>query len=332
MNVKPPLISILLPVYNGEKYIHEAISSILMQTFEDWELIIINDGSNDESEPVILSFEDKRIRYYNHKNMGLARTLNKGISLARGKYIARQDQDDISLPTRLGKQVSFFEANPHSVLLGTRANILEEDKRTARMQLHPLSDAEIKLGLLFDNFFVHSSVMINKDLLLKVGGYSEDPSRQPPEDYELWSRIMRLGHQLANLSEPLLLYREVHSSMSRAGKSPFARKLAIISAENLRWASDLMSDDEDINRVANLMAGNYDLLCGFSLNKSLGILKLAINGICKKNHIDPVTVKPAIAKWRNQFILRYLDYRTGGLLNNYVKGPIRRFIKKVAFR
>lgn len=322
-----PLISILLPVYNGAKYLHAAITSILTQTYENWELIIINDGSKDESESIISSFKDKRIRYYSQVNMGLAKTLNRGISLAKGKYIARQDQDDISLPTRLEKQASFFEANPCVALLGTRAQILEEDKPTTRIQLHPLSDTEIKLGLLFDNFFVHSSVMINRDLLLEVGGYCEDPCRQPPEDYELWSRIMRVG-QLANLPEPLLLYREVSSSMSRAGKSPFAQKLAVISAENLKWASDFISDDEEIANLANLMAGNYDLLIGFRLQQSLRVFDRAIEGLCKKNHVDPKQIKQPIVKWRKQFVLRYLDYRTGGALSNHVQGRFRSFIKK----
>ncbi|APC05321.1 hypothetical protein AOC10_01645 [Polynucleobacter asymbioticus] len=331
MNKETNLISVILPVYNGARYLRAAIDSILQQTYFHFELIIINDGSKDESESVILSFDDKRIRYYSQDNMGLAKTLNRGISLANGKYIARQDQDDISLPARLEKQVLFLEANPHTVLLGTRAQILEEDQPTARMQSHPLSDAELKLGLLFDNFFVHSSVMVNKDLLVETGGYCEDPFRQPPEDYELWSRIMRVG-QLANLPEPLLMYREVSSSMSRNGKSPFARKIAVISAENLSWASDLEQDNADTVRLANLMAGNYDLLSGFSFNKSFGVLKLAIEGLCKKNEIELNTLKPEVAKWHKQFALRYLDYRTGGKLSNYIQGPLRSLIKKVAFR
>ena len=326
-----PLISILLPVYNGGKYLKEAISSILSQTYENWELIIINDGSKDDSESVVMSFSDDRIHYYTQENIGLAKTLNKGIALARGVLIARQDQDDICLPARLERQVMFLEKNPHISLLGTRADIIEENIFTSRMHLHPLGNLEIKLGLLFDNFFVHSSVMMRKNLLLEVGGYSEDVSRQPPEDYELWSRFMRQGKQVANLPESLLVYREAASSMSRNGKNPFAQKLALLSAENLAWAADLKPNDLDILHLANLMVGNYESLSGLSLKKSWKVLNLAMAGLCKKNHANIQSVEPSILRWRKQFGMRYLDYRTGGFLSSHLQDSLRTFIKKLLF-
>lgn len=282
MITKNPQVSVVLPVYNGEKYLTESIASILAQTFEDFEFIIINDGSSDRSEEIIRSFADSRIRYFSQANQGLSKTLNRGIALASGKYIARQDQDDISLSIRLEKQVLFLEENPCTLLLGTHAQILEEDRLADRMQAHPLSDAEIRLGMLFDNFFVHSSVMIRREALIEAGGYSEDITRQPPEDYELWSRIMRQG-ELANLAEPLLVYREVANSMSRSGKSPFGQKLAIISAENLAWAASLNGNKLAISNLAHLMAGNYENLSKLRLKDSLEILNLAMTGMGKKN-------------------------------------------------
>ena len=109
-----PLITVLMPVYNGEKYLQQAIESILKQTFTDFEFLIINDGSTDNSENIILSYDDSRIRYIkNEENLRLIRTLNKGIELAKGKYIARMDCDDISLPYRFEKQLKEFQNNPH---------------------------------------------------------------------------------------------------------------------------------------------------------------------------------------------------------------------------
>ena len=111
--MKNPLVSILMPVYNSEKYLREAIKSILNQTFTNFELIIINDGSTDNSLKIIKSFKDNRIKIIKNKgNLGLIKTLNKGIDLAQGKYIARMDADDIAMPKRLEKQIAFFNENP----------------------------------------------------------------------------------------------------------------------------------------------------------------------------------------------------------------------------
>src|SRR4051812_15533497 len=118
-----PKISVLLPVYNAEPYLKEAIDSVLQQTFADFELIIINDGSKDRSADIIKSYTDKRILFIDQENIGLSATLNKGIALARGEYIARQDNDDISRPERFRKQVTYLDAHPRTMLLGTAAEI-----------------------------------------------------------------------------------------------------------------------------------------------------------------------------------------------------------------
>ena len=115
-----PKVTVLMPVYNGEKYLKEAITSILLQTFDDFEFLIINDGSSDASVDIIQSFRDPRIRLvHNDTNIGLIATLNKGLKLAHGKYVARMDQDDISLPRRLEKQTYFMDNNPDVGVCGT---------------------------------------------------------------------------------------------------------------------------------------------------------------------------------------------------------------------
>ncbi|MFH1863757.1 MAG: glycosyltransferase, partial [bacterium] len=198
-------------------------------------LIIINDGSKDKSLSIAKGFKDSRIKVYTQTNKGLAKTLNRGISLSKGTYLARQDQDDFSYPKRLEKQVNYLNKNPKCGLAGTWAEIWEGDnKNTHRNHKHPSTNKLLQFFLLFNNPFVHSSVMIRKKALKEVGLYSTDKSRQPPEDYELWSRIAQ-KYELANIPEILHAYLEIPSSMSRS-KLGFKSKVAKISRENLRRA------------------------------------------------------------------------------------------------
>jgi glycosyltransferase involved in cell wall biosynthesis len=227
-----PKVSVLLPVYNGEPYLKAAIESILNQTFRDFELIIIDDGSKDRSKEIISQFKDKRIRWQSQPNAGLASTLNKAMKLAHGDYLARQDQDDLSLPERLAKQVDFLDKHPNIGVVGTASKVWIEDKPTEQTLKHPSQNPEIQFNLLFDTPFVHSSVTIRRSTLDKVGLYTTDPKRQPPEDYELWSRLGR-SCQLANLPDTLHIYRETKGSMSRVGPCPFVDKVVTISQENI---------------------------------------------------------------------------------------------------
>jgi len=209
-----PKISVILPVFNAQSYLRESIDSILSQSFQDFELIIINDGSTDQSLSIMKSYTDPRIRIIHQANAGLPISLNRGIAIAQGQYLARQDADDISLPERFSKQVAYLDANPQCALLGTWAQILVENALTERSLSHPHLNGDIQLKLPFFNCFVHSSVMIRKSILKNSGVYPEDPEKFPPEDYDLWLRIAR-NAEVANLPEMLLHYREVPSSISR---------------------------------------------------------------------------------------------------------------------
>jgi glycosyltransferase involved in cell wall biosynthesis len=254
-----PSVSVLLPVYNGVEYLTEAIESILGQTFSDFELIIIDDGSTDNPSAIIERYRDRRIRLYVQENEGLARTLNRGIALARGMYIARQDQDDISLSTRLEKQVDFLQANPEVGMVGTWANIWIGSKPGKRAHRHPEDNQLLQFELLFDNPFVHSSMMLRRSVFDCVGLYTTDKERQPPEDYELWSRVAR-KFNVANLHEVLVVYREVSSSMSRMGPNPFLNNLIAISAENFAWRLGESVPTQDIQDVAALFHNAFDRL------------------------------------------------------------------------
>lgn len=197
------LVSVILPAYNAGPYISEAISSILNQTYTNFELIIINDFSTDNTEEQILSFADKRIIYTkNEQNSGLIFNLNKGIELSKGKYLVRMDADDISMPTRFEEQVTFMEANPQIGVCGSWHIGFGAKEGVAQYEAH---DNEIKLQMLFHCRFCHPAVIIRKDVLTTNNlNYSVDFPHA--EDYELWAR-MAFKTQFANIQKVLLKYR-----------------------------------------------------------------------------------------------------------------------------
>lgn len=246
----------LLPVYNGAEYLVAAMESILSQSYRNFEVIIIDDGSSDDSADIIRKFQDPRIRAYRQDNQGLAATLNRSVNLAKGEYLARQDQDDLSLPTRFEKQVEFLEAHKDYGMVGTWAEIWVGNAKSERIHRHPAENLHLQFDLLFDNPFVHSSVMVRKSVLDRVGLYSTDRTRQPPEDYELWSRVAR-QFNVANIPEVLLIYREVLGSMSRAGASPFLDRVINISIENLLWATSMQSQNSHVTDLAALNHAAY---------------------------------------------------------------------------
>jgi glycosyltransferase involved in cell wall biosynthesis len=199
----PPKISVLMPAYNAEKYIKEAIESILNQTFVDFELLIINDGSTDNTEKEILSFTDGRIIYVkNETNLGLANSLNKGIKLAKGKYIARMDSDDISLPSRLEVQVDFLDKYEDIALCSTGLQMFGANDKliTGRADFE-----EIKIDLLFSSAIGHASSMFRKDVFTQNNLFFNQYFF-PAEDYELWTRAV-FYCKMTNLPVPYYLYR-----------------------------------------------------------------------------------------------------------------------------
>ena len=246
-----PLVSVLLPVYNCAHYVHEAISSILRQTFVDFELLVLDDGSTDDTPRVLAGISDPRMLVLQHANKGLPATLNRGISLAKGKYIARQDADDVSLPERLARQVQYMEAHPECGLLGTWSSILRDRAETGRMHKHPADHATLAFEILFDSQFVHPSVMFRRSVVETVGGYSTDISKRGPEDYDLWVRIAR-QFRMANIPEPLIQYREIEGSMSRSGGEVWRQKVMRISGEAIAWAADVELPDRTVEDLVAL--------------------------------------------------------------------------------
>ena len=194
-----------MPAYNAAKYIKEAIDSILAQTYCDFEFIIVNDGSTDNTKEIILSYSDPRIVYIeNEQNSGICVTLNKGLDAAKGRYIVRMDSDDIALPQRLEVQVRYMDANPGIGASGSDIEIFGEGISPHIFeQLH--TPDECKAGLLFNSCFAHPSVIIRKDILDQYNLQYNDDFRGL-EDYELWWQIGKYA-DLNNIAVPLLRYR-----------------------------------------------------------------------------------------------------------------------------
>ena len=331
MNVKrdpshPPMISVLLPVFNSERYLRASIESVLNQTFGDFEIIAIDNGSTDGTAPILDGLTDPRVRVIHQPNTGLAGTLNRGIELARGRYIARQDADDLSRPTRFEQQVAFMESHPDCALLGTRAAIWMGDQPSGRAHDHPVEDAALRFELLFNNPFVHSSVMLRKSAVEAAGGYSTDARRQPPEDYELWSRLAR-RHAVANLGDRLTIYREVPASISRQGRDPFVEKLVLISAENLAAALGMDEPSTDLRDIAALTHTSYRHLSG---NPDLARMCSLVQAAARHIHLSAggsdvlERAKLRIKALRHQYLL----YR----LNIGWHRPIARFARNLRAR
>lgn len=192
-----PLVSIVMPLYNGEEYLHEAIASVIYQTYENIELVIVNDGSKDRSEEIVRSFakNDSRIKLINQENTGIVGALNNGVAQAKGSLIARMDADDISFLDRIKQQVEAFNSNPSAVLVCSGFEIIDEKSQFMYREILPTRNSEIKRGLLLYNLIAHGSVMFKKDAFNAVGGYSDKCG--PTEDYELWGRLATQGDFLA---------------------------------------------------------------------------------------------------------------------------------------
>lgn len=182
-----------MPVYNAGKFLQDAIDSVLKQTFENFELIAINDGSTDKSGEILDQYArlDPRIIVKHRENRGLVATLNESISLARGDYIARLDSDDIAFSDRLSRQVAILSKKPKVVLVAGCFEVFDEDSEYLYREVIPAYNEDIKRAMYLRNPIGHSSVMFRKSAFDKVGGYSSECG--PTEDYELWSRLAREG-------------------------------------------------------------------------------------------------------------------------------------------
>ncbi len=205
MNYSTPLVSVILPVYNGGQYLKLAIDSILEQTYQHFELIIINDGSTDETDTVIKSYHDKRIRYFSRENKGLIQTLNEGLYYATGEFIARHDADDLSVPERFDQQVNFLTNHTDVVLVGSFASVINDRGIVIDEMQRPVTSEQLFAYLPFFSPFVHGSVMFRQTTITtyKIAYRNEFIHA---EDYFFWHELMQQG-KAYNLPTALYWYR-----------------------------------------------------------------------------------------------------------------------------
>lgn len=238
-----PKVTVLMSVHNGEKYLREAIESILNQTFKDFEFLIVNDGSTDSSKEIILSYDDPRIVYVeNETNIGLTKSLNKGLKLAKGEYIARMDADDWSYPKRLEVQNGFLDSNSEVVLAGSLSEIIEMDGSIS-FQHRSSNKEQLYYDLTFSNIFAHSSVMFRKKTVADIGGYDESFSKS--QDFDLWYRLSRRW-PIALIDKKLLRWRNssenisnLHSEIQQEyAKNMYRRNIQKLLPENSKISPD----------------------------------------------------------------------------------------------
>lgn len=235
-----PRVSVVIPIYNAEAYVGEALDSVLRQTFGDFELLAIDDGSTDRSADVVLARNDARIRLVrNAENLGLAGVRNLALSAVRGEYIAWLDADDVSLPPRLERQVALLDDDASLAMCGTWVRTLGTTQ--PREWHYPTAPDVIRARFLFDDPFATSSVMIRRSILGDALRF--EMAYPPAEDYDLWERVSA-GHRTANVPEVLTLYRVHAMQTSRAKAESQRRAIWAIQARQLARLGIAASDDE----------------------------------------------------------------------------------------
>lgn len=266
---KGPLVSVVMPVYNGARYLREACESVLSQSLTCLELIVVNDGSTDGAEKILNQFAqaDDRVRVFHQDNKGVAEALNKGISEARGKYIARMDSDDICMPDRLAKQVDFMESHPEVGLCG--AGWCYTGKRSG-MVIPAADDARIRAVQMFWPCLSHPTVMMRRELIIKHDLYYDTGFKQA-EDYELWLRFAR-HTKMANIPEPLLIYRVFEKQATTMYGFEVHEWSSLVHKQAIRLLGIEPSEEElDLHRS----------LAGSSSPKSLAYIKRAEKWLLK---------------------------------------------------
>ncbi len=220
-----------MAAYNASKYIEAAVKSVLNQTYQDFELLIVNDGSTDNTNELLKSFKDERIRIiHNQENKGLIYTRNIALKEARGQFIAVMDSDDIAYPNRLKIQVDAFKNNPSLALYGGQAKMIDENQKEIGFIEESETDTELlKVKLLFHNTFVHSSVMIRTSVFREFGGYQEPFA----EDYDLFLRIAQ-KYAVGNSSEFVVAYRWHGNNISKTEGEKIVRQLLPIKGKLLK--------------------------------------------------------------------------------------------------
>jgi len=305
-----------MPVYNGAAYLREAMDSMLRQTFGDFEFLIINDGSTDKSVEIVESYRDPRIRLVNNEsNLGLISTLNKGIDLATGEYIARMDCDDISSPKRLEHQVAFLESHPDVGVCGTWAKVFNVE--WSYVLQHPTDHEGIKCLMFINSSIVHPSTMFRRNLFISNNLYY-DESFQHAEDYELWLRAARYT-RLANIPEILIDYRISVSQVSAVHQQEQRETAASVRELQLNQLG-IFPDNEERNVFDSIIKDDFGDSVQYLDAASRFLEKIhAANRVCKL-YVEPCFTVNLEKMW---FAACCSAYRAGNCgYASYINHPV----------
>jgi len=305
-------ITVLMAVYNGSRYLKASIKSILNQTFQDFELIIINDCSTDDSLEIMRSFDDDRITVHsNTENLGQTESLNKGLNLAQGKYIARIDADDLAFPKWLEQQHAFIQKHSEYRVVSTRAAVIDGHNRIIKILKTPLTSDNIILRCLTASPINHVGSLMHTQTILDYGGYDERFT--VPADYDLWSRLIRRGYKLGCTNDVSIAIRFHEHSLSKKERGERdISEMSEIMFENIRNLTTYAIRKEDIKvywrlnyHVEQLDEIQFQKAVGIlrnvyqSLKPSLGIKRQIVDDTSKKQ-IQTIYMKRIFAHIRNR--------------------------------
>ena len=245
----PPKISVVMPVWNGEKYLRAALDSVLAQTFVDFELIVVDDGSTDGTLGILESYPDPRIKILRLDHGGIVTALNRGVEAARGDWIARQDSDDISRPERFAQQWRAVHEKADAVLSYTDVSLIGLETAGLGRARFPRTKAMLALRLCWQNPIVHSTVMFRKETFLRAGGYL--PNERHAEDFALWGRMLETG-DFIGLPERLLDFRVHPESVSKGNLETQIALNAEIAVQHCRRFMRL--DEAPARRAFNILS------------------------------------------------------------------------------
>ncbi len=252
-----PNVTVLMTVYNGARYLKSSLQSVLNQTYKNFEFLIINDGSSDDSLKIIESFRDPRIQVHtNPANLGQTKSLNLGLRLASGRWIARMDADDLAFPRWLERQVNFISVNFHYAVVSSQAVVISSEGKIRKTLKTPSPMTDILLRCLTASPINHVGCLMQKSIILEVGGYDED--FRIAADYSLWSKLLRKGYQLTTLPELSVAIRFHDASQSNLEKGQRdAQEMSKIMLGNIEGLTTVKMD---LAQVLSIWKTIYD--CG----------------------------------------------------------------------
>ena len=305
-----PLVSVLMPAYNCASFIDAAIQSVLAQTYSQFEVLVIDDGSTDRTSEIVTTYadHDPRIRLITRDHQGLVETLNYGLGQARGSYLARLDSDDISAPHRLEVQVSYLEARSEVVIIGSAYTLIDPSGAPHQISYMPQSDVAIRWHGLFHSPFAHSSVMLRLDVLRRFG-LSYDPSMHEAEDFELWSQLLQHG-QGCNLPDTLVQYRQHPEQASQQGQLAVWEFAGRVAQKNLITLGASLPIDE----VQKLRVWFYHFPAHFE-HEDLPLaeaLLSVLNRFSVQPGLDPDEVERVRGRWLGRLLRAGLFQKDAG--------------------